>query len=96
MFRELIQEYPIPQFYISGHMALIDVIGRGNAGRLSPEDRTFAFRAHCDFVIVKAGSLTVQRVIEVNGVFDRDPVQGVRDVRKKRLLPYFGIRLKVR
>ncbi len=87
--------YLASDFVISAHMSLLDVIGRGQAARLSKRDREFAWRAHCDFVIVRTRDLFITRVIEVNGRFHRGAGQMLRDRRKRLILQRFGIPMQV-
>lgn len=96
VFSELCRRFPTDGFVISAHMLLADVIGRHRLGELSREERTFCWRAHCDFVVVDRKSLVTMRVIEVNGAFHGDPAQKPRDARKQELLERFGIVLEVK
>jgi hypothetical protein len=95
-FRALRQEFPADQFLISAHMLLIDVIGRNRSPQLSREDRAFAWKAHCDFVIVRTQDLVVDRVVEINGPLHVRPMQAIRDTQKKRILHAFHIALDIR
>ena len=94
-FRKLQGMFSPNQFFISAHMLLVDVIGRERSHLLPPKDREFAWRAHCDFVIVHADSLLIEKVVEVNGPFHLDRVQALRDRQKKRILERFQIQLEV-
>lgn len=94
-FRRLEKRFPPHQFVISAHVLLIDVIGRGNLSLLSQEERRFAWRAHCDFIITDRQTLSVLEVIEVNGPSHHQPVQRDRDWKKRHLLDLFGIPLEV-
>lgn len=94
-FRHLQTQYPPDDFIISAHMLLIDVIGRNQSGYLSDADREFSWKAHCDFVVVSASDLTIERVVEVNGSYHQMPKQWERDRQKRRILAQFGIRLQV-
>lgn len=95
VFMDLCQRFPIDRFVISAHMLLADVVGRDRLDQLSREDRNFAWRAHCDFVIVDRDNLRIIRVVEVNGGFHASPLQTGRDARKKSLLRRFGIELEI-
>lgn len=93
-YHHLEKLYDHSAYIISAHMLLADVIGREHLDDLSSEDRRFAWRAHCDFVIVDRNSLTIQRVIEINGLYHRNPAQQLSDQRKQRLLARVGISLE--
>ncbi len=93
-FRLLSVRYPCERYLISAHMLLVDVVGRQHLPQLAPLERRFAWRAHCDFVIVERSSLTIIRVIEVNGAYHDDRYQQELDQRKRRLLAQFGIPLE--
>ncbi len=95
-FRALQQEFPADQFLISAHMLLIDVIGRDRSYQLSLEDRAFAWKAHCDFAIVRTKDLIADRVVEINGPLHVRPIQAMRDSQKKCILHEFHIPLDVR
>ncbi len=94
-YRSLCRAYLAPNFVISAHMPLLDVIGRDQAARLSKRDREFAWRDHCDFVIVRTRDLSIARVIEVNGRFHGGAGQMLRDRRKRLILQRFGIPMQV-
>lgn len=95
-FRELQTIYPPSHYTISAHMLLIDVIGRQEAHRLVPRDREFAWKAHCDFVIVSVSRLRIEKVVEVNGPFHQRADQQDRDKRKRQILAQFHIGLEIR
>lgn len=95
VFMELCQRFPVDRFVISAHMLLADVVGRDRLGQLSRVDRNFAWRAHCDFVIVDRDNLRIVRTIEVNGGFHSRPEQRIRDAQKRALLERFGIALEI-
>lgn len=94
-FRRLEKRFPPQQFIISAHVLFIDVIGRSNLGLLSYEDRRFVWKAHCDFVITDRKSLSIVKVIEVNGRTHTQAYQRSRDGTKHRLLAAFQIPLAV-
>lgn len=94
-FHRLEQKFSRDHHLISAHMLLADVIGRQNLNGLSIEDRQFAWRAHCDFVIVARESLEIVRVVEVNGGFHRDVRQQFHDGHKREILAGIGIALEV-
>ncbi len=87
--------YPQDRYLISAHMGLIDVIGRSHLETLSLDDRRFAWRAHCDFVIVDRRTLTIQKVIEVNGPRHGNPEQALRDRHKLKILTARGIAFEI-
>lgn len=93
-FHALSLRYPPDRYLISAHMLLADVVGRQNLPRLSSQDQRFSWRAHCDFVIVERRSLTIVRVLEVNGPYHNNRHQQDLDARKQRLLAKFGIALE--
>ena len=95
VFMDLSHRFPVDRFVISAHMLLADVVGRERLGQLPLIDRQFAWRAHCDFVIVDRDDLRIVRAIEVNGGFHARIEQKVRDARKKALLARFGIALEI-
>ena len=76
-------------------MGLIDVIGRSHLDTLSVADLRFAWRAHCDFVIVDRHTLAIQKVIEVNGPQHVKPEQALRDRQKSKILAARGIVLDI-
>lgn len=94
-FRQLRLRYPLDQYVVSAHMLLIDVIGRDSLAGLSPHDRHFAWTAHCDFVVVRLDNLSIERVVEVNGLHHRLTRQIIRDGLKKEILRRHGITLEV-
>lgn len=94
-FHMLEERFSRAEHLISAHMLLVDVIGRQNLDQLSGHDRQFVWRAHCDFVIVRRASLTIERVVEINGGFHADPAQEAHDTRKREILSRVGIALEV-
>lgn len=94
-FAQLEQRFPPPDFIISAHMLLMDVIGRDRLDVLTPSDREFCWKAHCDFVVVDRASMNIIHAVEVNGHFHDVLRQQKRDHRKKTILRQFGISLTV-
>lgn len=94
-FRQLRAIFPSDKYLISAHMLLADVIGRNQLRYLSDLDREFAWKAHCDFVVVRVDDLTIEQVVEVNGAHHQSPIQMARDRQKQQILRRFGIRLEV-
>ena len=90
-FGILVQKYTPDRYVISAHMLLIDVIGRDRTASLTPEESRFAWKAHCDFVIVDRATLTTERVVEVNGSHHYTEPQERRDRMKQRILRQRGI-----
>jgi len=90
-FTILVQKYAPDRYVISAHMLLIDVIGRDRTASLTPEETRFAWKAHCDFVIVDWATLTTERVVEVNGPRHHTELQEHRDRIKQRILRQRGI-----
>lgn len=94
-FHKLEARFSRAEHLISAHMLLVDVIGRQNLEQLSPEDRQFVWRAHCDFIIVRRESLQIERVVEINGGFHAGTTQQAHDERKREILTRMGIDLEV-
>lgn len=94
-FHRLEQRFAADRHLISAHMLLADVVGRQNLDQLSANDRQFAWRAHCDFVIVSRDSLTIEKVVEINGGFHQNPQQKIHDGQKRDILSRLGITLEV-
>ena len=94
-YHALVRIYPPDRYLISAHMGLIDVIGRSHLDTLSVPDRRFAWRAHCDFVIVDRHSLAIQKVVEINGPHHGSPEQALRDRQKSKILAARGIALDI-
>lgn len=94
-YRRLEQLYAPDRYLISAHMLLADVVGRQNLSTLSHEDRTFCWKAHSDFVVVDRHTLSIQKVIEVNGPHHASPKQMSHDRRKSRILASMGILLDI-
>ncbi len=90
-FGILVQKYAPDRYVISAHMLLIDVIGRDRTVSLTPEETRFAWKAHCDFVIVDRATLTAERVVEVNGPHHHTEPQERRDRMKQKILRQQGI-----
>ena len=92
-FHRLEALYPPSQYLISAHTLLVDVIGRQNLTRLSRDEERFAWRAHCDFVIVDRSTLNIHSVVEVNGGQHDLPQQRGYDALKAAILARMGIPL---